>query len=217
MQKVHNMQQELEETVKEFHRIQDTRQQYLQKCNKEILSVLKQFLNEKFRIELQEHFECRNESLEDIVKFIDNTIISACDAHEDIVNFRHQVIDIFNEGISPELAADSSDALVAGRGMRDFHKLSCETKEQVMLINNQQELYEMFMNEIEEMVLRKVNQILCEMDTSMQEKHKEEKENVDALATEITTEIEKNVRLQGTLQIIQSQMDSLSERLQAPI
>nr|XP_027226062.1 uncharacterized protein LOC113818109 isoform X3 [Penaeus vannamei] len=173
MQKVHNMQQELEETVKEFHRIQETRQQYLQKCNKEILSVLKQFLNEKFRIELQEHFECRNESLEDIVKFIDNTIISACDAHEDIVNFRHQVIDIFNEGISPELAADSSDALV--------------------------------------------NQILCEMDTSMQEKHKEEKENVDALATEITTEIEKNVRLQGTLQIIQSQMDSLSERLQAPI
>lgn len=61
---------------------------------------------------MQEHFECRNESLEDIVKFIDNTIISACDAHEDIVNFRHQVIDIFNEGISPELAADSSDALV---------------------------------------------------------------------------------------------------------
>lgn len=55
------------------------------------------------------------------------------------------------------------------------------------------------------------------MDKSLQETHKEEKENLDALVTEITTEIEKNVRLQGTLQIIQNQMDSLSERLQAPI
>lgn len=62
-----------------------------------------------------------------------------------------------------------------------------------------------------------MNQILCEMDKSLQETHKEEKENLDALVTEITTEIEKNVRLQGTLQIIQNQMDSLSERLQAPI
>ncbi|XP_047481766.1 uncharacterized protein LOC125034142 [Penaeus chinensis] len=217
MQKVHEMQQELAEAVKEFHRIQGTRQQYLQKCNTDIISVLKQFLNEKFRIELQEHFECRNESLEDNVKFIDNTINSACDIHEDIISLRQQVIDIFNEGVSPEVAVDNSEALVADQGMADFHKLSCETKDQVMLINNQQELYEMVVNETEEVVLRKVNQILCEMDTSLQETHKEEKENVDALATEITTEIEKNVRLQGTLQIIQSQMDSLSERLQATI
>lgn len=55
------------------------------------------------------------------------------------------------------------------------------------------------------------------MDTSLQEVHKQEKENLDALTTEITTEIEKNIRLQGTLQIIQSQMNSLSERLQAPL
>ncbi|XP_063602218.1 uncharacterized protein LOC134778236 [Penaeus indicus] len=217
MQKVPEMQQELEEAVKEFHRLQGMRQQYLQKCNTEIISVLKHFLNEKFRIELQEHLEGRNESLEDNVKFIDNTINSACDIHEDIISLRQQVIDIFNEGVSPEVAADNSDALVADRGMADFQKLSCETKDQVMLINNQQELYEMIMSETEEVVLKKVNQILCKMDTSLQETHREEKENLDALVTEITTEIEKNVRLQGTLEIIQSQMDSLSERLQAPI
>ncbi|XP_042876182.1 uncharacterized protein LOC122255888 [Penaeus japonicus] len=217
MEIVHEMRQELEEAVKDFHRIQEMRQQYLQKCNVEITNVLKQFLDEKLRMELQEHFECRNEILEGNVKCIDDTINAACDAHDDVFYLRNQIAEIFNEGISPKLNADGSDVLVAGRGMTDFQKLSYETKDQVMVINKQQELYEMLMSEIKEVVLRKLNQTLCGMDTSLQEVHKQEKENLDALTAEITTEIEKNIRLQGTLQIIQSQMNSLSERLQAPL
>lgn len=63
-------------------------------------------------MELQEHFECRNEILEGNVKCIDDTINAACDAHDDVFYLRNQIAEIFNEGISPKLNADGSDVLV---------------------------------------------------------------------------------------------------------
>ncbi|XP_071552996.1 uncharacterized protein [Panulirus ornatus] len=216
MDKVEELRQQVKEALEIFQSSQRKKQLYLMEIHKTVIEILMKNMNENFRLGIQDYFESRNERLHKTLKTIDEMLNQASEAHARISSFRSRLVDACNTVIQPAIKTESSHVLVNGQGVANLQKVSEETEQCVLQINELQDKYCNLMTDIEDKVPQRTDAILSATEAKTKNGDQERDREVTTILKAIDEELEKAVQVLESMEKMKKQMECLFQILGKP-
>ncbi|XP_053656180.2 uncharacterized protein [Cherax quadricarinatus] len=215
MERVEELQREVDDAVARFRHAQQRKWTLLEDTRKTLVQILLRH-TEAMRQRMQEYFEERNRSLHTTLINIDEALNKASEVHASMCDLRSQVVEAFNQKMKPEVTIEEGSVLLNGTGVNDLQNTSSQTEQCVLQINMLQERYSSLMDDIECNITQKVERLLGGVEKKVQELDQERNQEVSSIVKSTNDELEKAIQVLQSMQHMKQQMEELFQILRKP-